>query len=197
MNGLEQPSTGTRERLLRAALAEVADRGLRGATTRRIADRAGVNEATVFRHFGSKDALVATAVASAAGGFGGAAAQPTGDLQGDLLRLATTYWHFVGENQGAMERLLPELRRDPALGEAAGAVLQPAFAGVLGLFEHYRTGGELADDDPENLALAFLGPLTARGLLADVLGFTASFDPAAFVAGYLHGHRPGPTGEQR
>ncbi|MGL5815913.1 MAG: TetR/AcrR family transcriptional regulator [Phycicoccus sp.] len=197
MSGADQPSTGTRVRLLEAALAEVAERGPRGATTRRIADRAGVNEATVFRHFGSKDALVGAAVATAAGGFGGTAAEPTGDLPGDLRRLAESYWRFVGENQGAMERLLPELRRDPALGEAAGAVLQPAFAGVLGLFDHYRTSGELVDDDPENLALAFLGPLTARGLLADVLGFTASFEPTGFVAGYLRGYRAVPPGEER
>jgi AcrR family transcriptional regulator len=47
-----------RERILEAALREFAESGSRGATTRRIADAAGVNEVTLFRHFGSKDALL-------------------------------------------------------------------------------------------------------------------------------------------
>lgn len=47
-----------REQLLGAALQVYAEAGSRGATTRRIAEVAGVNEVTLFRHFGSKDALI-------------------------------------------------------------------------------------------------------------------------------------------
>lgn len=47
-----------RERLLRAAAGVYAETGYRGATTRRIASAAGVNEITLFRHFGSKQALI-------------------------------------------------------------------------------------------------------------------------------------------
>lgn len=39
-----------------------AQHGFRGSTTRRIADAAGVNEVTIFRYFGSKDALLEEAV---------------------------------------------------------------------------------------------------------------------------------------
>lgn len=56
----------TREIILTAAIDVYAQHGFRGATTRRIADAAGVNEVTVFRHFGSKDALLAAAVRHAA-----------------------------------------------------------------------------------------------------------------------------------
>ncbi len=48
----------SRDRLLEAAARVYAEQGFRGATTRRIADEAGVNEITVFRHFGSKEALI-------------------------------------------------------------------------------------------------------------------------------------------
>ena len=48
----------TRRNILEAALEVYSQLGFRGATTRRIADAAGVNEVTVFRHFGSKDALL-------------------------------------------------------------------------------------------------------------------------------------------
>lgn len=53
----------TRTELLKAAAAVFAQHGSRGSTTRRIADAAGVNEVTLFRYFGSKDALLQEAIA--------------------------------------------------------------------------------------------------------------------------------------
>src|SRR3954462_4178912 len=52
-----------RDELLDAAARVYAEAGYRGATTRRIALAAGVNEITLFRHFGSKDALLREALA--------------------------------------------------------------------------------------------------------------------------------------
>ena len=52
-----------RTRLLEAATKVYAELGYRGATTRRIAAEAGCNELTLFRHFGSKEALIHEAVA--------------------------------------------------------------------------------------------------------------------------------------
>jgi AcrR family transcriptional regulator len=51
-----------RERILRAAARVFAETGYRGATTRRIAQEAEVNEITLFRHFGSKDDLIREAI---------------------------------------------------------------------------------------------------------------------------------------
>jgi AcrR family transcriptional regulator len=51
-----------RDQLLDAAARVYAETGYRGATTRRIATAAGVNEITLFRHFGSKDALIHEAI---------------------------------------------------------------------------------------------------------------------------------------
>jgi AcrR family transcriptional regulator len=48
----------TRERIMLAAREVMKRKGKRGATTREIADVAGVNEATLFRHFGNKEALI-------------------------------------------------------------------------------------------------------------------------------------------
>ena len=47
-----------RQRILHAAARVYAQHGWRGATTRRIAVESGVNEVTIFRQFGSKDALL-------------------------------------------------------------------------------------------------------------------------------------------
>src|SRR5262245_48941777 len=51
-----------REALLNAAMHVFAETGSRGATTRRIAQQAGVNEVTLFRHFQSKDELIQAAL---------------------------------------------------------------------------------------------------------------------------------------
>lgn len=54
-----------RDQLLDAAARLYAEAGYRGATTRRIATAAGVNEITLFRHFGSKDVLIREAITRA------------------------------------------------------------------------------------------------------------------------------------
>jgi AcrR family transcriptional regulator len=54
-----------RDKILQAAATLFADVGFRGATTRRIAQEAGVNEITLFRHFGSKERLLHEAIANA------------------------------------------------------------------------------------------------------------------------------------
>lgn len=51
-----------REALLEATVKVFGEAGLRGATTRRIAQEAGVNEVTLFRHFHSKDDLIQAAL---------------------------------------------------------------------------------------------------------------------------------------
>lgn len=49
----------TRARILAATRELYANKGSRGTTTREVAERAGVNEATLFRHFGTKQQLLA------------------------------------------------------------------------------------------------------------------------------------------
>src|SRR3712207_3819909 len=52
------PGSDSRERILEAAARVYAQYGFRGATTRLIAQEAGVNEVTLFRLFGSKAQLL-------------------------------------------------------------------------------------------------------------------------------------------
>ena len=54
----------TRTGLLKAACEVFSQHGFRGSTTRRIAEAAGVNEVTLFRYFGSKEALIHEAIAN-------------------------------------------------------------------------------------------------------------------------------------
>jgi len=55
-------SIDAREKLLEVAARVYAEAGYRGTTTRRIAQEADLNEVTLFRLFGSKDALLREAI---------------------------------------------------------------------------------------------------------------------------------------
>ncbi|HZG16674.1 MAG TPA: TetR/AcrR family transcriptional regulator [Candidatus Bathyarchaeia archaeon] len=54
-NGDEQE---TRDRILSAARQLMAKKGMKGATTKKIAELAGVNEVTLFRHFTNKNGIL-------------------------------------------------------------------------------------------------------------------------------------------
>ena len=59
---LDSAARISRQKLLDAAARIYGEYGFRGATTRRIAEEAGVNEVTLFRLFGSKSQLLAEAI---------------------------------------------------------------------------------------------------------------------------------------
>jgi AcrR family transcriptional regulator len=58
----QRRSHATRARLVEAAIATLVEHGLAGASTPRIAQRAGVSQGALFKHFPTKDAILAAAV---------------------------------------------------------------------------------------------------------------------------------------
>ncbi len=60
--GRDAERLSARERILDSGLHLFAEKGFSGATTKEISAKAGVNEVTLFRHFGSKKALFASII---------------------------------------------------------------------------------------------------------------------------------------
>ena len=100
-------------RLIDAAGELLVERGYRGATTREIAQRAGVTEMTLFRHFTSKEALMRRGIEMNCEGFAAMVPQPTGDLAGDLLTLLEQYRLMWESRMEKTLELLPECRAIP------------------------------------------------------------------------------------
>ncbi len=98
------PAEETRARIIAAAKCIYEQNGTRGTTTREVAERAGVNEATLFRHFGNKQALLdamregACTVAV----FESVLASLTGDLQTDLGAIAASLVARMHEQRALM-----------------------------------------------------------------------------------------------
>src|SRR4026207_2172195 len=97
-----------RQRLIDAAIAVFGECGFRGATTRRIAEAAGVNEVTIFRLFGSKSALLEEAVRqSAARTIRPTHAEPTdepGDPEAELEVWARDHWRAMRERRSVIRK---------------------------------------------------------------------------------------------
>ncbi|MDF1503391.1 TetR/AcrR family transcriptional regulator [Roseisolibacter sp. H3M3-2] len=120
--------------------------GAASATTRRIADEAGVNEVTLFRLFGSKDALLDAAVEAAASG----AHPPPLPAEPREPERELSAW-CAGE--------LARLR-------GAGAVLRRCLAAPDLAGRHARTAERAVDESAEVLR-AYVDRLAARTPLAD------------------------------
>jgi AcrR family transcriptional regulator len=149
----------TRERILSAAREVIAKKGKRGATTREIADVAGVNEATLFRHFGTKEALI-VAVAQHFCGFVAlreVASQLRGEIADDLLVLGRVMLERMESNMDMIRWSLVEADYEADIFAATAWRPQLAILEVLVEFLQARVeSGELRGE-PKKLGLMFMG----------------------------------------
>jgi len=188
-----RPLTGveeTRSRILAAARELFERNGTRGTTTREVAERAGVNEATLFRHFGSKRALLDAMREQACGSeeFRAVLSGLSGsDLAADLRRLA----HFVVDHMiGKRAMMCVSLAED-----AAGTDDAPEWRGPtqlqadLGTFFAQKIEAGQLRGEPSFLARYFLGTLfsyvVGRKLWDSVVPNSATLD--AVVDVFLNG----------
>ena len=106
-----------REKLLEAAMRVFAESGFRGATTRRIAEAAGVNEVTLFRHFKSKSALISEAAQLYAqqGRRVALPAAPTDPTQ-ELVTWCTGRLAHLRESRALIRKFMAELEEHPDMG---------------------------------------------------------------------------------
>lgn len=79
----------TAQRILEAAAAEFAERGLAGARVDRIAERAAANKQRIYAYFGSKEELFDRVVEGQIGALLGAVPFDADDLPGYAARLFT------------------------------------------------------------------------------------------------------------
>lgn len=110
----------TKDALLQVTARLFADHGWRGTTTRRIAEAAGVNEVTVFRHFKSKEALLGEAIRSVA-----SEAQPDrlpevpSAMRRELVAWAISQHERLRDKGSMIRTCLAEFEEHPDLAEVA------------------------------------------------------------------------------
>jgi AcrR family transcriptional regulator len=181
-----------KDQLVKAALQVYAEGGYHGATTRRIAAAAGVNEITLFRHFGSKDVLLREALARCQA----EATVPLPEAPHDPLQELTDWSrsHLLHLHQRAalIRTCLSEFAERPDL--VTPEVSCPAQAArslatyLERLQEHGLTAGPV---EPRTAAAKLLGTLFAdaigRDIVPDMYAVPTEEALSQYVALFLRG----------
>ncbi len=176
----------TRERLLRAAIEVFSIAGFVGATTREIARVAGVNEVTLFRHFQSKEQLLAAVAQHITALKAEALAHQdewTQDLQRDLLHYARLHNAMLEENEALIRMFIGEAKRHP---DEALQVLQQAFLPLREQLIDYLRGcvdqGNVRPDVDLSVAVDQLTGLLLAGMLRrHVMPVERGYSPDRYV----------------
>ncbi len=194
----------TRERLLAAAARVYVRAGLTGATTREIAEEAGVNEVTLFRHFKNKDRLLAAVVGDNFGEPSSeqfVAPEPSDDLRKDLLKLAKLYEKLLTANLPLVRTMLGEIQHHGREHEQQvfRSIFIPLKAAVNARLALAHQAGQLRKDtNPEMLqdllgGMIFMGVLR-RSISCIKLNYSASAYLESAVDLVLRGNSPDGAG---
>jgi AcrR family transcriptional regulator len=141
------PQNERRARVCDAALVLASEGGYEGVTIREVADRAGVGRATVYRHFSSKDHLLAEVVVV----WG---LEIIADLKRELRGAKTQAERIGAIFAGSVERVIREPRLlETALTVAVSRDPNASAPGVWSLIEGLLDAaiGDAPLDDRESL----------------------------------------------
>lgn len=181
----------TREQILNAARDVFTEKGFRGATTRLIAETAGVNEVTLFRHFKNKRNLLNAVIAqhSALPDISAQMAnQMSGDYQQDMEALAAMFVKEIVSRGAVLRLILCEAGQVPELQSLIGSIPARLRSMLTVYFQRQLEAGVLREDlDPEVMAQAFFGMFFAYGINNSVLDhpLATSLEEAVIVKQFV------------
>lgn len=172
-----------------AAITLFCERGFGGTTTRQIADRAGINEVTLFRRFGSKAALMEAAIVDALANAPFGLVPASDDALVDLSNVVQAYLATYREHGGLALTLFSQLPHHPEL-HGITPVLMENLKAVGALLRTHQEAGRIRPGDPGRFALELIAPLAMIGFMGEMrLGpGHAGLDVEEYVRTYLAGH---------
>lgn len=198
----------TKERLLAAAMKLVSEKGFLGATTREMAQEAGVTELTLFRHFGSKQKLFEELLGRYT--FLPALKELLPQLDAlpceeALITVATKFLLSLKERKPMVKIMLSEMNLYP---EKIRKVYNDTIDGIRSTLALYfaalRDKGVLRSVSPEAAARMFLGMLISYFRSEEIMrgkditkNNRMERDVRDFVDIFLHGTLNAPNGTQQ
>ncbi len=169
----------TRERILRAAARLIAEKGYARTTTRVIAETAGVNEVTLFRHFGSKRNLLSALIQDRSvlpNLTDLIANQLTGEYHQDLTLFASVFLNALLQRQDALRLILCEANELPEIRDVVAQIPKQLRTVLTEYLKKKIDEGLLRNLDPELIAQAFLGMFFSHVVAGEFLGGPAAFE---------------------
>ena len=179
-------SMNVRDQLLDATVRVYAEVGYRGATTRRIAFEAGVNEITLFRHFGSKDALIREAIGRSQQGGTIELPQAPGDTLAELFDFARAHLAELRERRALIRTCMGEFEEHPdVIAPENSSVVRAAKALAEYLGRMRQQGLTASSFDEQVAATMLMGVLFADAMGRDIMRDMFPTEPEAALREYL------------
>ena len=175
--------------VFRTVVDMLVSHGYEGATTKEIAEIAGVNEATLFRKYGSKAELFEKAVNHQLSDAPLNRLVYTGDLKNDLQTIIEAYLETNEMYGEIIPTLLVELPRHPEL-KGAFDTARENIQVVVKIIQEYQTQGLLRQDESPLTSLnALIGPMMTGHMIrrANLSLPAPDMDARAHVDIFLHG----------
>lgn len=164
------PISNTRDRILEATLHVFAEAGTLGATTRRIAEEAGVNEVTLFRHFGTKAVLIEEALtrASQQAELVRLPSEPV-DPAAELTAWCQVHLHALHQVRALLRTSMSEFERRPEVSQQGCSVAGRVGADLARYLGQLQERGlAAADADPRVAAALLMGAVFSDALTRDI-----------------------------
>ena len=159
-----------RDDLLAAAARVYAEAGYRGATTRRIALAAGVNEITLFRHFGSKDALLREALSRTQDRPAAELPEDPKDPAAELLAWAGSHITDLRGRQALIRTCMGEFAEHPGLFAPENSGPVRAARSLAQYLRRLRQRGlAQAEFEPRAAAALLIGTLFADAMGREIM----------------------------
>jgi AcrR family transcriptional regulator len=181
-----------RDDLLAAAARVYAEAGYRGATTRRIALAAGVNEITLFRHFGSKDTLLREALTRTDNRPDAELPEEPRDPAAELLAWAGSHITDMRGRQALIRTCMGEFAEHPGLFVPENSGPVRAARSLAQYLRRLRQRGlTQAEFDPRAAAALLIGTLFADAMGREIMPDLYANEPdqalREYVALFLRG----------
>ena len=165
-----------RQEIVQALLDLTAEHGARDVSTQAIADRVGIAQPTIFRHFPTRDAIFRAALNSVSRGLM-AVLTPvlagSGPADVRLRRLLIRQLRFISRRRGIPRLIFSERlhREDPELKAVVRQILQTYTTRLTGLLKEGVTQGRFRADldtaETARLIVALIQGLVMRWSLSD------------------------------
>jgi AcrR family transcriptional regulator len=167
------PKKDARQRLLDAALKLFCRDGYDGVTTRAIAKKAGVNEVTLFRLFGTKEKVLLAILdreTDIRTRVPPEALEPSGDVVSDLTRFGIFMLEGMLQKAPIMKLGMTEMHRRPALWKHISPAPQTALALLQGYFDNAARRGLIRKVDSRLAATVFFSFFFRSMVMTTFLG---------------------------
>jgi AcrR family transcriptional regulator len=148
----------THERILQAAIKQFAQLGYARTTMQGIATEAGVNEVTIFRHFGSKTKLFVAFVdrfAAIPDLTAVMASRLTGCYRTDLIMLGSILYELLQERREVVGICFSEINHFPEVRDIIAQIPKQLRCFLAGYLEQQINNGVVRDIRPTEMAQLF------------------------------------------